>query len=390
MGTPNDIYENPVSVFVADFIGSTNIIKGVATNCDSIRGVCTVRLSSSSALPIPFRETVKVGEEVSFIIKPEKIELRKKRHLDTDIEGKISGASYLGSAFNYEVDLGNLRLEVLDSQADYKKRYEIGDPVLIASEPGRDQGPPEMNMGFKKYLRKHLYLLLLAPPLMVLTVFLLIPLAILLQYSFSTHIPGQASKIGFTLVNYVRFMTDPYYLNGLLITLLTGLVVVTITLLFAYPVAYLYAKTRFKYRGILLIMLLSPFYTNIIIKIFGWMVILGRQGMVNKLLVQYQLLDRPFEFLYSYIGVIIIMVYVHVPMMTLLLIGPIQNIKDSLIESARICGSTNLGCDQEHYPASQHPGHSFRIDHRLHARSLRPSSSLSSWEETGERGSSPS
>jgi spermidine/putrescine ABC transporter ATP-binding subunit len=135
VGTPNDIYENPLSVFVADFIGSTNIIKGVAASCDSDRGVCTVRLSSSSALPIPFREPINVGEEVSFIIKPEKIDLRKTRKLDTDIHAKISGASYLGSAFNYEVDLGNLRLEVLDSQTDYKKRYEIGDSVLIALSP---------------------------------------------------------------------------------------------------------------------------------------------------------------------------------------------------------------------------------------------------------------
>lgn len=194
-----------------------------------------------------------------------------------------------------------------------------------------------------RFLKKHLYLLLLAPPFMVLTVFLLIPLVILLQYSFSIHVPGQKIEVGFTLANYFRFLTDAYYLNGLLITLGTGLVVVILTLLFAYPVAYLYAKTRFKHRGLLLIMLLSPFYTNIIIKIFGWMVILGRQGVVNRLLLGLQVLDRPFEFLYSYLGVIIIMVYVHVPMMALLLIGPIQNIKDSLIESARICGSTTTG-----------------------------------------------
>jgi putative spermidine/putrescine transport system permease protein len=200
-----------------------------------------------------------------------------------------------------------------------------------------------MTAVMKTYLRKYSYLFLLTPPLLVVTIFLLIPLVILIQYSFRTHIPGQGLKIGFTLVNYARFVTDPYYLNGLLITLITGLVVVTLTLLLAYPVAYFYAKTRFKHRGLLLIMLLSPFYTNIIIKIFSWMVILGRQGVINKLLIQFQLLDRPFEFLYSYIGVIIIMVYVHVPMMALLLIGPIQNIKDSLIESARICGSTTFG-----------------------------------------------
>ena len=195
----------------------------------------------------------------------------------------------------------------------------------------------------RKFIKRHTYLFLLVPPLMVLTIFLLIPLLILLRYSFSTYIPGEGLKMIFTLSNYVRFVTDQYYLNGLLITLGTGLVVVLVTLLFAYPVAYFYAKTRFRYRGILLIMLLSPFYTNIIIKIFGWMVLLGRQGVVNKLLVNYHLLERPFEFLYSYIGVIIIMVYVHVPMMTLLLIGPIQNIKDTWIESAKICGSRNMG-----------------------------------------------
>ncbi|MFB3885364.1 MAG: ABC transporter permease [Thermodesulfobacteriota bacterium] len=197
-------------------------------------------------------------------------------------------------------------------------------------------------MDLRNYLKKRIYLFFLVPPLMVLTVFLLIPLAILLQYSFSTHIPGQGLKMVFTLDNYLRFVTDQYYLNGLLITLGTGLLVVIISLLFAYPVAYLYAKARFRYRGLLLIMLLSPFYTNIIVKIYGWMVILGRQGIVNKMLIQYSLLERPFEFLYSYIGVIVIMVYVHVPMMTLLLIGPIQNIKDSWIESARICGSRNF------------------------------------------------
>lgn len=200
-----------------------------------------------------------------------------------------------------------------------------------------------MRAALNRYLRKHTYLFLLIPPLMVLTVFLIVPLVILLRYSFSLTLPGEGMKMIFTLSNYGRFITDTYYLNGLLITLGTGLVVVMVTLLFAYPVAYLYAKTRFKYRGVLLIMLLSPFYTNIIIKIFGWMVLLGRQGIINKLLIYLHFLDRPFDFLYGYVGVIIIMVYVHVPMMTLLLVGPIQNIKESLIASARICGSRNWG-----------------------------------------------
>jgi putative spermidine/putrescine transport system permease protein len=200
-----------------------------------------------------------------------------------------------------------------------------------------------MSARMKSLLLKRTYILFLAPPLLVVTIFLIFPLFILLQYSFRLSVPGEGMKMVFTLSNYLRFFTDAYYLNGLWITLGTGFVVVVIALLFAYPVAYFYAKTRFRHRGILLIMLLSPFYTNVIIKIFGWMVLLGRQGIVNKLLVSFHLLDRPFEFLYSYIGVIIIMVYIHIPMMTLLLIGSIQNIRDSLMESARICGARNLG-----------------------------------------------
>jgi spermidine/putrescine ABC transporter ATP-binding subunit len=135
IGTPNEIYENPVSVFVADFIGSTNIIKGMVTRCDPGRNICHVKLSQESVVPIPFREPVKEGEEVRFIIKPEKILLHKTRQSDLDLSGKISGASYLGSALNYEINLGGFRLEALDSQVDYQKRLEIGDSIFLSFDP---------------------------------------------------------------------------------------------------------------------------------------------------------------------------------------------------------------------------------------------------------------
>ena len=135
VGTPNEIYENPASVFVADFIGSTNIIRGVVESCDGQQGLCQVRLPTSSLLPIPFKSPVTVGEEISFIVKPEKIELRKTRKGPQDIEARISGASYLGSAFNYEVNIGDLRIEALDSQVNYENRYEIGDLIFLGFDP---------------------------------------------------------------------------------------------------------------------------------------------------------------------------------------------------------------------------------------------------------------
>ena len=135
VGTPNEIYENPVSVFVADFIGSTNIIQGVVNHCDVAKGTCEVRLPNASVISIPFKETVKTGEEIDFIIKPEKIHLDRTPRVGHAVEGKISGASYLGSAFNYEIRIGGLKLEVLDSQVDYKDRYEIGDSIFLTFDP---------------------------------------------------------------------------------------------------------------------------------------------------------------------------------------------------------------------------------------------------------------
>jgi ABC-type Fe3+/spermidine/putrescine transport system ATPase subunit len=135
VGTPNEIYENPVSVFVADFIGSTNIIRGVVTHCDAAKGICEVRLPSSPTISIPCNEKVRTGEEINFIIKPEKVDLGRTPRVEHAVKGVISGASYLGSAFNYEIRIGDLKLEVLDTQVDYRNRYEIGDSIFLTFDP---------------------------------------------------------------------------------------------------------------------------------------------------------------------------------------------------------------------------------------------------------------
>lgn len=135
VGTPNEIYENPVSVFVADFIGSTNIIHGLVNHCDVAKGTCGVRLHDASVVLVPFKESVRTGEEIDFIIKPEKIHLNRMPQGGDAVKGAISGVSYLGSAFNYEIRVGELKLEALDSQVDYKNRYEIGDSIFLTFDP---------------------------------------------------------------------------------------------------------------------------------------------------------------------------------------------------------------------------------------------------------------
>jgi len=135
IGTPVEVYENPASFFVADFIGSSNLIQGTVGERDEQRGLSFIDIPNAAAVPIPLHENPAKGTAISFIIKPEKIELREARAGADDVEGKVSGASYLGSAFNYEIDIGALRLEALDSRVEYGKHFEIGDRVFVGFAP---------------------------------------------------------------------------------------------------------------------------------------------------------------------------------------------------------------------------------------------------------------
>ncbi|MCL5961205.1 MAG: ABC transporter permease [Chloroflexi bacterium] len=212
---------------------------------------------------------------------------------------------------------------------------------MSSQSPAQTYAPAKPAGQFDLYgvLQRFRLWLFLAPPLIALIALLIVPLVILLQYSFFTHVPGKGMLFVFTLDNYVKFFTDGYYLMGILITLGTGALNSVITLLVCYPVAYYYARSRSRHKGLILVLLLAPFYVNIIVKIYGWMIILGRTGMVNQFLIASNIMARPYDFLESYIGIIVVMLHVQAPIMVLSLIGPLQNIHDSLIDTARVCGA---------------------------------------------------
>jgi putative spermidine/putrescine transport system permease protein len=112
-----------------------------------------------------------------------------------------------------------------------------------------------------------------------------------------------------------------------------------VCLVLAFPVAYAYARTSFGPKGLLLIAILSPFYIDILVRIYAWMVLLGRNGLVNQALLALGLLKSPVDFRGGYPGILIILVYVTLPFMILSLIGPLQNIDESVLEAARVCGA---------------------------------------------------
>ena len=90
-----------------------------------------------------------------------------------------------------------------------------------------------------------------------------------------------------------------------------------------------------------MILLLSPFYANVVVKVFGWMVVLARTGPVNSGLIQFGLVDAPIDFLNGYFAVVLVSVHRSLPFMVLLLAAALARIDPELLEAARVCGGNS-------------------------------------------------
>jgi ABC-type spermidine/putrescine transport system permease subunit I len=169
---------------------------------------------------------------------------------------------------------------------------------------------------------------------------LVVPLLILLRFSFLLNIPGKGLSDQTTLSNYTVFATDDFFRGSIFVTVVTAVLVTVICLVLAFPVAYAYARTSFGPKGLLLIAILSPFYIDLLVRIYAWMVLLGRNGLIDKALIALGVLKTPVDFRAGYPGILIILVYVTLPFMILSLIGPLQNIDENIVQAAQVCGAT--------------------------------------------------
>jgi putative spermidine/putrescine transport system permease protein len=182
--------------------------------------------------------------------------------------------------------------------------------------------------------------LLLALPVAASIGLLVVPLLILLRFSFLLNIPGRGLSDQTTLANYTVFATDDFYRGSIGVTIVTAILVTVICLVLAFPVAYAYARTSFGPKGLLLIAILSPFYIDILVRIYAWMVLLGRNGLVDRALLATGMTRSPTDLRSTYVAIVIILVYVTLPFMILSLIGPLQNIDENLVQAAQVCGAS--------------------------------------------------
>ena len=175
--------------------------------------------------------------------------------------------------------------------------------------------------------------LLLSPLLLWVALFVVAPTAIMLVYSFGRRGTLGGVVLDFTMDNYAAVL-DPTYLKIVVRSILYSGLTTIICLVMGYPVAYYIGRADARWRNLLLIMVMIPFWTSFLIRTYAWVTILKNEGLLNGLLIQWQLITQPFEMLYTPAAVILGLVYTFLPFMILPIYTSVEKLDNALVEAA--------------------------------------------------------
>jgi spermidine/putrescine transport system permease protein len=179
--------------------------------------------------------------------------------------------------------------------------------------------------------------LLLGPTALWLLVFFLLPLGIILVYSFLTRSDTGSVLWEFTLDNFVRLFSDTVYLSVFWRSIWLGGLTTLLCLVVSYPMAlYMVMRTQ-RWRTILLFLVLIPFWTNFLVRTYAWMVILSNTGLINTLVMS--LGGERMNLLYNEGAVLIGLVYGQLPFMILPIYASLDRFDFRLVEAAQDLGA---------------------------------------------------
>jgi putrescine transport system permease protein len=195
-------------------------------------------------------------------------------------------------------------------------------------------------------------------PFVWMVIFLLVPFLIVLKISlsqtviaqppyapvldFSEGLKGITDFInGLSLDNYASLSTDPIYLSSYLKSLQIAALSTLLLLVIGYPIAYGIARMPRRLQGLLVLLIMLPFWTSFLIRIYAWMNILQRDGLLNQVLLALHIVKEPPVWLSTDTAIYIGIVYSYLPFMVLPLYATLEKMDESLLEAA-----ADLGCQR--------------------------------------------
>jgi ABC-type spermidine/putrescine transport system permease subunit I len=187
------------------------------------------------------------------------------------------------------------------------------------------------------------WLLPLAPVLLLLLLFFLVPLAELFHMSLlATRPTPRVPEPAITIANYIRVFADPLHAEMAVNSLLVGLATVVATLLVSYPVAFYLTRCGTWERTVISVACLMPIFVNLIVGILGWWILMLPFGVLQQGLQALGLIDGPLRLLRSFPALVLVLTYEHVPFAVLILASAVQNVPRDRIDAARLLGASNL------------------------------------------------
>jgi putative spermidine/putrescine transport system permease protein len=172
--------------------------------------------------------------------------------------------------------------------------------------------------------------LLLLPCLAWIAFFFLIPLGLMCWRSFAAD----------GLHDYAALFSSPLYAKVMLTTLKAASLATALALLLAYPVAYALTMSGGVRRGLILAFVFIPYWVDIIVRSFSWLILLGDHGLINKLLIDLGIVRAPLQLLYNTFAVLIAMVQILLPLTIVILFGAMLRIDRTLVAAAKIHGAS--------------------------------------------------
>jgi len=174
------------------------------------------------------------------------------------------------------------------------------------------------------------------PYVVWIAVFIVVPLALVLLYSFTE---GNLEDLNFTISNFRKFL-DSKYLNVLWISVKLALESTVLTLILGYPVALIIAKEKPSKRNTMIFLFVMPMWMNFLLRTYAWLTLLGKNGVIN-FIIEF-LGFKPLDLLYNDGAVLLGMIYNFLPFMVLPIYSVLVKIDNSLIESAEDLGANKF------------------------------------------------
>ena len=167
------------------------------------------------------------------------------------------------------------------------------------------------------------------------------PLLYMVALSFATDGSGSSTIWSFTLENYKK-IAEPVYLKSFVQSFQLAFTSTLLIVLIGYPFGYFMAKLSAKWKKRMMLLIMIPFWTSSLIRMYGWILILQAKGVLNGFLMKLGLIEEPLKILYSYPAVVIGMVYALLPFMVLAVYSSVEKMDWSYVEAARDLGANAI------------------------------------------------